>query len=107
MTALGIYFSQQKPKTSTAKDPKLVEAGAEASTAPATRPRACRRAPPATRPRAPASRRTIPRVSGQYADYTYAQLKAFKAGERGNDKDGKDAQGKIMAGVAASSPTRR
>ena len=29
------------------------------------------------------------------------QLKAFKAGERGADKDGKDANGTIMVTVAA------
>ena len=29
-----------------------------------------------------------------------AQLKAFRAGERGNDKDGKDVQGRVMAAVA-------
>ena len=44
--------------------------------------------------------KNFPRLSGQYADYTYAQLKAFKAGERGNDQDGKDTQGRIMWGVA-------
>jgi len=41
-----------------------------------------------------------PRLSGQYADYTYAQLQAFKAGERGMDKEGKDANGRVMAQVA-------
>ena len=44
--------------------------------------------------------KNYPRLAGQYADYTYAQLKAFKAGERGADKDGKDAQGRIMAAIA-------
>ncbi len=47
--------------------------------------RRARRARHATRPRARASRRTSARSSGQYADYTYAQLKAFKSGERGNE----------------------
>ena len=40
------------------------------------------------------------RRAGRHADYAYAQLKAFKAGERGADKDGKDANGKIMATIA-------
>jgi len=44
--------------------------------------------------------RGIPRLAGQHADYAYAQLQAFKAGDRGADKDGKDAQGKIMAAIA-------
>ncbi len=26
-----------------------------------------------------------PRIAGQYAEYTETQLKAFRAGERGND----------------------
>ena len=44
--------------------------------------------------------KNYPRLAGQHADYTYAQLKAFKAGERGADKDGKDANGAIMATVS-------
>ena len=40
-------------------------------------------------------------MGGQYADYTLAQLKAFKAGERGADKDGKDVNGKVMAQIAS------
>jgi cytochrome c553 len=39
-------------------------------------------------------------LAGQYADYAYAQLKAFKAGERGMDKEGKDLNGRIMGQVA-------
>ena len=42
----------------------------------------------------------FPRLSGQHAEYTYAQLKAFKSGERGNDKDGIDVNGKIMRAIA-------
>ena len=45
--------------------------------------------------------KNYPRLAGQHADYTYAQLKAFKAGERGADKDGKDINGRIMATIAA------
>ena len=45
--------------------------------------------------------KNYPRLAGQYSDYTYAQLKAFKAGERGADKDGKDVNGRIMATIAA------
>src|SRR6185437_10528003 len=54
MRALGVYFSQQKPKG----------------------------------------------LAGQYADYVYAQLKAFKTGARGADPGGKDASGRIMATIA-------
>jgi cytochrome c553 len=99
MTALGVYFSQQKAKNGTAKDPKLVatgqtlyRAGDAASGLPACA--ACHSPDGAGIPK------SFPRLSGQYADYTYAQLKAYKAGERGNDPDGKDADGRIMASVA-------
>ena len=43
--------------------------------------------------------RNYPRLSGQWSDYTLAQLKAFKSGERGMDKGGKDVNGQIMVGV--------
>lgn len=99
MAALGIYFSQQKPKNLGAKDPALVamaqslyRAGDAASGLPACA--ACHSPDGAGIPK------NFPRLSGQYADYTYTQLKAFKAGERGNDKDGKDSQGRIMWSVA-------
>ena len=42
-----------------------------------------------------------PVLAGQHADYSYAQLKAFKAGERGADKEGKDVNGRIMVGIAS------
>ena len=42
-----------------------------------------------------------PRLSGQHADYTFAQLQAFKAGTRGMDKEGKDLNGRVMAQIAA------
>jgi cytochrome c553 len=42
-----------------------------------------------------------PRLGGQHADYALGQLKAFKSGERGMDKGGKDVNGRVMAQVAA------
>lgn len=100
MTALGVYFSQQKPKGGTARDAKLVAQGqslfrgGDAATGlPACA--ACHSPSGAGVPK------SFPRLSGQYADYTYAQLKAFKGGERGADADGKDRNGRIMADVAA------
>jgi cytochrome c553 len=45
--------------------------------------------------------KNYPRLAGQYGEYSYAQLKAFKAGERGADKDGKDVNGRTMATIAA------
>lgn len=99
MIALGIYFSQQKPKPGAAKDPQLVQmaqtlyrGGDDAAGVPACA--ACHS------PNGVGIPKNFPRLSGQYADYTYAQLKAFKSGERGNDQGGKDTQGKIMWAVA-------
>jgi cytochrome c553 len=99
MRALGVYFSQQKPKGLTAKDAQLVKAaqkiyrgGDETTGLPACA--GCHSPTGAGIPK------NYPRVAGQYADYTYAQLRAFKNGERGADKAGKDGNGRIMATIA-------
>ena len=99
MKALGVYFAQQKPKGLAAKDAATVKMaqrlfrGGDA----ATGVPACASCHSPTGAGIPKS---YPRVGGQHADYSYAQLKAFKAGERGADKDGKDVNGKIMATIA-------
>ncbi len=100
MKALGVYFAQQKPKGLAAKDPALVAAGQKlyrggnaASGVPA-----CAACHAPTGVGIPVR---YPRLSGQYADYTFAQLRAFKGGERGMDKDGKDVNGRAMAQIAA------
>jgi len=100
MRSLGAYFAQQKPKGSAAKDANLASAGQKlfrggdaASGVPACA--ACHAPDGAGIP----SR--YPRLGGQYADYTLAQLHAFKAGDRGMDKEGKDVNGRIMAQIAA------
>lgn len=99
MKALGLYFAQQKPKGLAAKDAALVTAGQKlyrggdtAAGIPACA--ACHA------PNGAGVPKNYPRLAGQYADYTYAQLKAFKAGERGADKDGKDVNGRIMVMIA-------
>ena len=99
MVALGIYYSQQKPKGGTAKDPALVKMGQSiyrggfaASGLPACS--ACHL------PNGAGVPKNYPRLAGQHADYTYTQLKAFKSGERGADKDGKDALGRTMRTIA-------
>jgi cytochrome c553 len=99
MKALGVYFARQAPKGLTAKDPALVKTaqkfyrgGDAVSGLPACA--ACHSPTGAGIPK------NYPRVAGQYADYTYAQLKAFKTGERGADPDGKDANGRIMGVIA-------
>lgn len=100
MRALGLYFSQQRPKGLAAKDAALVTAGQKlyrggdaATGLPACA--ACHA------PNGAGVAKNYPRLAGQHADYTYAQLKAFKSGERGADKDGKDVNGRIMAAIAA------
>jgi len=99
MIALGIYFAQQKPSGGTATDPALVRAGQALyrGGVAATGLPACSSC---HLPNGAGIPKNYPRLAGQHADYTYAQLKAFKAGERGADKDGKDAQGRIMWAVA-------
>jgi cytochrome c553 len=100
MQALGAYFSRQATKPMAAKDASLVPAGQKlyrggdaAAGVPACA--ACHA------PDGSGVPKNYPRLGGQYADYTYAQLKAFKARERGADKDGKDVNGRIMGMIAA------
>jgi cytochrome c553 len=100
MQALGAYFAQQKPKGQAAKDAssvklaqQLYRGGDNASGVPACA--SCHLANGAGLPK------NYPRLAGQHADYAYAQLQAFKSGQRGNDKEGKDVNGRIMASIAA------
>ena len=99
MRSLGAYFSQQKRKGSAANGAdlaagqKLFRGGDAASGVPACA--ACHSPDGAGIP----SR--YPRLGGQYAEYTLAQLRSFKAGERGMDKEGKDVNGRVMAQIAA------
>ncbi len=100
MRALGVFFAQQKAKPSMAKDKELVAAGQKiyrggnaGSGLPACS--ACHSPDGAGVPA------RYPRVGGQFSGYTLAQLKAFKSGERGADKDGKDVNGKVMAQIAS------
>ena len=98
MVSLGAYFAGQTPKPQQAKDAALARegqrlwrAGDAANGVPACS--ACHGPTGAGLPR------NYPRLSGQWSDYTLVQLKAFKSGERGMDKDGKDINGRIMVGV--------
>jgi cytochrome c553 len=99
MAGLGDYFAGQKSKGLAAKDPTQVKSAQElwrggdaANGIPACA--ACHSPSGAGIPK------SFPRLAGQYADYTYAQLKAFKAGERGADAGGKDINGRIMSAIA-------
>ncbi len=99
MQALGIYFSQQKPKGLAARDPALVKSAQRLwrGGVAATGTPACAGCHSPTGVGIP---KNYPRLAGQYADYVYAQLKAFKTGERGADAAGKDVNGRIMNEIA-------
>jgi cytochrome c553 len=99
MRSLGAYFSQQAPRITGAKSAELASTGQKlfrggnaANGVPACA--ACHS------PNGAGIPARYPRLGGQHADYTLAQLKAFKAGDRGMDKEGKDANGRIMAQIA-------
>ena len=99
MTALGAFFARQKPKGLAAKDAALVSAGQKlyrGGNASNALP-ACASCHSPTGVGIPAR---YPRLSGQHADYTFAQLQAFKSGSRGMDKEGKDVNGRVMAQIA-------
>ena len=99
MRAAGVFYSRQPPKGLAARDASLVKLGQAlwrggdaANGVPACS--ACHSPTGAGIPK------SYPRIAGQFADYTYAQLKAFASGERGMDKLGKDANGRIMHDIA-------
>jgi cytochrome c553 len=84
MRDVAAYYAGQKPRASGAKNKdlvgkgqKLYRAGNAASGVPACS--ACHG------PNGAGIPSQYPRLSGQLVDYTAAQLKAFKAGERAND----------------------
>ncbi|MEJ7668354.1 MAG: c-type cytochrome [Casimicrobiaceae bacterium] len=97
IVALGRYYSRQKPRVVGASDLKLAKAGQSlfrgGNSAGVPACAACHAPDGAGIPK------NYPRLAGQHADYTYAQLKSFKAGERGADQEGKDVQGRIMADI--------
>ncbi|MCC7484139.1 MAG: cytochrome c4 [Burkholderiales bacterium] len=84
MRNLAAYFEAQKPAPRAARDPQLVKLGqsiyrggiAERGVA------ACTACHGPTGAGIPAQ---FPRLAGQHAEYTAAQLKAFRSGERRND----------------------
>ena len=99
MRAAALYFSQQKPKGLAARDASLAKLGQALwrggdSTSGIPACSGCHGPAGAGIPK------NYPRVAGQYADYTFTQLQAFRAGQRGKDKDGKDANGRIMHTIA-------
>lgn len=103
---LAVYFSEKKPKPGSAKDKALAEIGQRiyrGGNAKTGVP-ACSACHSPTGAGIPAQ---YPRLSGQFADYTYAQLQGFVRGDRGGEiksADGKlveDVRGKVMTTVAS------
>ena len=100
MKLLGLYFSKQKAKPLAAKNADLVKEGQglyrggdAANGIPACA--GCHAPDGSGMPK------NYPRLGGQYAEYTYAQLQAFKSGARGADEAGKDVNGRVMAAITA------
>jgi cytochrome c553 len=94
MADLGAYFARQKAKPSGARDTALVEAGRKLYRA----GDAARGLPACSSCHSPSGAgipAQYPRLAGQHQEYTLAQLKAFKAGERANDS------GAMMRSIAA------
>lgn len=91
---VAAWFASQAMKPSAAKDEKLVAAGQKLWRAGdlARGIPACAGCHGAAGAGLPAQ---FPRLAGQYADYTEAQLKAFRAGDRANDNE------KVMRMIAA------
>jgi len=94
MKKLGEYFQQHKAKPRVAKDPELVKVGQQIyrGGVMAKGIAACTSCHGPNGAGIPAQ---YPRLAGQHAEYTTAQLMAFRSGERANDPN------KMMRGVAA------
>ena len=81
---LAAYFEVQKPKPRAARDPELAKLGQAIYRGGilAKNVAACTACHGPNGSGIPAQ---FPRLAGQFADYTSAQLRAFRAGERAND----------------------
>lgn len=84
MKNLAAYFAAQTPKPRSAHDPELVKLGQiiYRSGVASKNVAACASCHSPNGAGMPAQ---FPRVAGQYAEYTTAQLKAFRTGDRAND----------------------
>ena len=101
MKSLGVYFAAQKGRAIGTKDEKLAKSAERLYRAgDVTRGiPACAGCHSPSGAGIPAQ---YPRVGGQHAEYTLAQLTAFKGGVRGGaTKDDGNANGKIMMTIAS------
>jgi cytochrome c553 len=109
--SIGEYFATKKPKPGAAKDKALAELGQRIYRGGNSKTGlpACSSCHLPTGSGIPAN---YPRLAGQFADYTYAQLQGFVRGERGGEiktaegKSVEDARGRVMAQVAAKMSER-
>lgn len=94
MRNLGAYYASQTPPAGAARDAASVEVGRKLFRGgnAANSIAACAGCHSPNGAGVPAQ---YPRLAGQHADYTAAQLKAFRSGERNNDLNG------MMRAVAA------
>lgn len=84
MKNLGAYFEGQKAKARAARNPELVKLGQQIYRGGLMNKgvAACASCHGPSGAGIPAQ---FPRIAGQYAEYTVAQLQAFRSGERAND----------------------
>jgi cytochrome c553 len=109
--SIGVYFESKKPKPGSARDKELAELGQKIYRGGNSKTGlpACSSCHLPTGGGIPSQ---YPRLSGQFADYTYAQLQGFVKGDRGGEiktADGKlveDSRGSVMAAVAAKMSDR-
>ncbi|MGQ0509939.1 MAG: c-type cytochrome [Betaproteobacteria bacterium] len=99
MRNVAAYYASQKLKPAEAKDKELAALGQKLFRGgnPAAGLPACAGCHGPAGAGMPAQ---YPRIAGQFAEYTEAQLKAFRAGARANDPNG------MMRGVAAKMSDR-
>lgn len=84
LRGLAAYFEGQKPRSRAARDPQLVKLG-QAIYRGGNAARGIAACTACHGPNGAGVPAQFPRLAGQYAEYTVAQLKAFRAGERSND----------------------
>lgn len=84
MRNLGAYYAQQKPKARAAKDAELAKLG-QAIYRGGIAAKGVAACASCHSPNGAGMPVQFPRLAGQHADYTVAQLQAFRSGERAND----------------------
>ncbi len=94
MQNLGAYYAQQKPKARAAKDAELAKLG-QAIFRGGIAAKGVAACSSCHSPNGAGIPAQFPRLAGQHAEYTVAQLQTFRSGERANDPN------QMMRSVAA------